>query len=109
MQGVYGTLAERVFDIDTAQDDVGNLAMALAEIQDPSTNTPEDVTKLTRREAEKSVSPFTLERYPSPANAKAWTIHSVLPSTAPTGETHKPRISETGKRLNAKARPFPTS
>ena len=48
MQGVYGNLAERVFDIYTAQHDAGNRAMALVEVQNPSTNIREDVTKLTR-------------------------------------------------------------
>ena len=47
MQGVYGNLAERVFDIDTTKHDAGNRTMALAEVQDPSTNVPEDVTKFT--------------------------------------------------------------
>ena len=32
MQGVYGNLAERVFDIYTAQHDAGNHTMALAEV-----------------------------------------------------------------------------
>ena len=46
--GVYGNLAERVFDIDTAQHDAGNHAMSLAEVQNPSTKILEDATKLTR-------------------------------------------------------------
>ena len=48
MQGVYENLTECVCCIDTAQHYAGNHAMALAEVQDPSTNIPEDVTKLTR-------------------------------------------------------------
>ena len=48
IQRVYGKLANRVFDIDTAQRDAGNHAMAPAEVRSPSTDIPEDVTKLTR-------------------------------------------------------------
>jgi hypothetical protein len=53
MQGVYGNLVERVFNIDTSQHDAGNHAMALAEVHDRSTNIPEDVTKLPRWDSSK--------------------------------------------------------
>ena len=47
LQRFYGDLAEGICDIDTEQHDGDNRAMALAEVQDPSTSIPEDVTKLT--------------------------------------------------------------
>ena len=48
MEEVYRNLAARVFDIDTAQLDAGHHDIAVVELQDVSTNIPEDVTKLTR-------------------------------------------------------------
>ena len=48
MQGVYRNLAERVYDIDTAQLDTGHHDIAVVELQDVPTSIPEDVIKPTR-------------------------------------------------------------
>ena len=71
MQGVYGDLAERVFDIDTAQHEAGNHAMALLEVHDPSTNIPEDLTKLTRWGSGENSIAIRLRIIPYLANVKS--------------------------------------
>ena len=100
MQGVNVNLAERVFDIDTAQHDAGKRAMA--GVQDPSTNILEDVTKLTRRgNGEISIVIHT-RTVPISYKRQVFDGTQLPTSTALRGETRKPRISEADGRFSAK-------